>query len=157
MVEIPLTQGKFALIDDEDYDMVSLFKWYIIKNFNTYYAMTKVTINKKRFSILMHRLILNAKPDELSDHKNHNGLDNRRENIRLCTQQQNCMNRKSRINTSSIYKGVYWHKRERRWRAQVKLNNKSFHLGYFYSEIFAAGVYDKKAKELFGEFARLNF
>lgn len=157
MIKIPLTQNKVALIDDEDFAIVSLFKWCATKNSGIFYAVTHVEINNKQTTILMHRLILNSKPDEHTDHADLNGLNNQKCNLRKCTNSQNHMNRKSHKNTSSIYKGVSWHKRKEKWLSQIRINYKLIYLGYFNNEVDGAKAYDLKAKELFGEFARLNF
>lgn len=157
MIKIPLTQGKFALIDDCDYLIVSLFKWYAYRFPNIFYAVTKIKLNNKWTNLSMHRLILNAKLHEQTDHRDRNGLNNQRYNIRKCNHSQNMMNSKSHKGSSSKYKGVAWHKREKKWMAQIKVNNKQTHLGYFNLEVEAGRAYDKKAKELHGEFVRLNF
>lgn len=142
--EIKLTKNKVALIDDEDFEFLNQFKWY----FNTGYAMRR---NKKQ-TILMHRVINNTPDGMETDHINRKKLDNRRINLRSCTNQQNQMNSSKMINTTSKYKGVCWHINNKKW--QVNIQNK--YLGYFKSELEAAKAYDKAAKELFGEFARLN-
>ncbi len=156
MIKVPLTQGKFALIDDEDFDLVNSFKWYACKYKNTFYALTNVKLGNKQTTISMHRFILNSKPNEHTDHKNHNTLDNQKHNIRKCTNSQNHMNRKSHRESSSKFKGVCWHKIHKRWIAQIRLRGKLIFLGYSKNEIEAAGAYDKKAKELFRGFALLN-
>jgi hypothetical protein len=108
-------------------------------------------------AIYMHLEIMSA-PDGMEvDHMNGNGLDNRRENLRLCTRAQNRMNSVKRIGKSSTFKGVYWHKNCRKWRASLKLDGKEIHIGYFNTELEAAEAYDEKALELFGEFAKPNF
>jgi hypothetical protein len=105
----------------------------------------------------MHRQITSAPPGLVVDHINHNGLDNRKDNLRLCTRAQNALNQRPRKGTSSRYKGVYWHERDKRFYAQISHKGRRYHLGSYKSEIQAAKAYDKKAKELFGEFAHLNF
>ena len=104
----------------------------------------------------MHRQILNVPEGLEIDHKNHNMLDNRKYNIRTCSKAENQHNRKTQKH-SSKYKGVSWHKERRKWRTRICNNGKEFSLGLFDSEIEAAKAYDQKAKELFGEFAYLNF
>ena len=106
----------------------------------------------------MHRRILNAQTGQEVDHANHNGLDNCRENIRLCTKNQNQWNQnKHQRRTSSRFKGVSWKGRNKKWCAQVQFNGKNIHLGLFTDDESAARVYDEAAKRLFGEFAKLNF
>ena len=150
---IPLTQGKFAIVDAEDYDWLSQYKWYACKCKNTFYALRKMG----RATIVMHRQIMHASKGVLCDHKNHNGLYNRKSNLRLCTNAQNSFNRKPKKNGTSKYKGVSWHKCNRKWSARISCNGKVYHLGYFDNQMAAAMVYDDKAVELFVEFAYVNF
>lgn len=96
-------------------------------------------------------------PDNMQiDHKNDNGLDNRKLNLRVCTSGQNAQNRPSQKGASSKFKGVSWSKKKKKWRSVLHQNDKSIHIGYYDNEIEAACAYDKAAKELFGEFAYLN-
>ena len=106
----------------------------------------------------MHREILNLTlGNKLRvDHKNCNGLDNQKQNLRFATKSQNGMNQKIRMGTSK-YKGVSWHKNRNKWAVWICNNGKRQYLGYFTNEVDAAQAYDRKAKELFGEYARLNF
>ena len=159
---IPLTQDKFAIVDAEDYDRLREYKWYAKNGGNTYYAARAERVFKDgKFigvrQILMHRFIMNAPRRLVVDHINHNGLDNRRENLRLCTRLQNSRNRLPSRGGTSKYKGVTRSKRRKKFMAEIRVNQKKQYLGYFDSEIEAAKAYDKKAKELFGEFAYLNF
>jgi len=108
----------------------------------------------------MHRVImkLNFGDKRQVDHINGNGIDNRRNNLRICTQSQNNQNQRTQICLkSSKYKGVLWHKCCKRWMAQIKLNKKNKYIGLFKNEIDAAHAYDREAKELFGEYAKTNF
>lgn len=150
---IPLTQGKFAIVDAKNYELLSKHRWFIQKNGNTYYAVQ----SKKDKLIYMHRQILNVPDGMLSDHINHNGLDNRECNIRICTFAENQHNQKPRKTGSSKYKGVVWSKRTQKFLAQIRFEKKTINLGYYDSEIEAAKAYDVKALELFGEFAYTNF
>jgi len=152
--EIPLTQGKVALVDDEDYERVMQYKWSANKIGNTWYAISEEPITHK--TILMHRLILSIKPYELCDHINGNGLDNRRHNLRLASRSQNAMNQ-IKTHGTSIYKGVSWVKRDKKWRVQIMFNYKNIYIGDFKDEREAAIAYDEKALELFGGYAKLNF
>ncbi len=158
MIKIPLTQGKFALIDDEDYSIVNLFKWYAHKGYhshNAFYATTNVVLDNKKSTLKMHRLIANVPFNKEADHKDRNGLNNQKYNLRICTDSQNQMNSKSYAG-SSKFKGVSWYKITKRWTARITLNRKLIYLGYFKKEKDAAKAYNNKAKELYGEFARLN-
>lgn len=159
MKQIPLTQGKFAIVDDEDYEWLNQWKWYARKHRNTFYAIRNTNQqSSERKHVRMHRLILGLRKGDgkTSDHKNGNGLDNRRKNLRICTKSQNSQNRLPLKNTSSKFKGVYWDKKGKIWRAGIQKNSKRIYLGCFKSEIEAAKAYDRKAKELFGEFALCN-
>lgn len=168
MKEIQLTQGKIALIDDEDFELLNQHKWCADQGLVTYYAGRQITIQsqnkaknikRKRTTIYMHRIILENKLKDNEDihHINGNGLDNRKCNLQIVTRSQHHMTKKKRKNCSSQYKGIHWHKSHKKWQAQIMINYKRINLGYFNNEIEAAKAYDAKAKELFGEFARLNF
>lgn len=153
MKEIQLSNnGKIVLIDDEDFELVSLFRWYE----NDGYARTAVCIDKKIYRILLHRLIMNAKPTERLDHSNGNRLDNQKRNLRFCTNGQNAMNRGKKVGTSSRYKGVDWFPSVNKWRARIVINQNKVLLGYFTCENEAGNAYNKKASELFGEYAKPN-
>lgn len=150
MKEIKLTQGKVALVDDEDFEYLNQFKWCAHKECNTYYAVRNAKNNGKLFTQYMHNLIIGIIG---VDHKNHEGLDNQKHNLRIANKSQNAMNNMPLKNMTSKYKGVSWFKRDKKWRAVI--NEK--HIGLFIDEIEAAKAYDNKAAELFGEFACLNF
>jgi len=155
---IPLTQGKFALIDEQDADLVVPFKWCANQIGNTFYAVrNSPRVDGKRTTILMHRVILNAPPGMGVDHINGNGSDNRRQNIRICTTSQNMSNQRTREGFTSQFKGVCWDKHRNKWRACIRTDGKTIHIGYFIEETEAAVAYDASARDLFGEFARLNF
>jgi len=159
MKRIPLTQGFEATIDDEDYDRVNKFKWcvyYDPKHRRTAYAIRGSWINGKSRQIRLHRFILDVTdPNIKIDHKNHNGLDCRRQNLRIATHQQNLRNRqKTTSTTSSKFKGVTSVRNV--WRTQIWFGGRN-HIGYFRTEIEAAKAYDKVAKQYFGEFAKTNF
>lgn len=152
MKKIKLTQGKFALVDDADYEWLVQFKWCIVKVRRIYYAIRAV----QGKTVYMHRFMLEAPKDMDIDHINHNGLDNRRANLRICTHIQNLQNKRSSCNGTSKYKGVSWCKRDKKWTAQIEHGGQSAYLGRFANELEAANAYDKAAKELHGEFAYLN-
>ncbi len=156
--EIPLTQGKFAIVDDEVFEYLSQWKWQAVKKFNIWYAQrSTVMVNGKRKTIYMHREILKTPDNMDTDHKDNDGLNNRLNNIRICTPSQNQHNHRPQIGKSSRYKGVGWHKSDKCWQSRIKINGKTKYIGNYTDEIEAAKAYDKKAIELFGEFAHLNF
>ena len=161
MKEIFLTQNQIALIDDDDYEMVSLFKWNAKRGSKTYYASTTVCFCGYNIMLRMHRLLLNAEENQLIDHINGNGLDNRKANLRFCTPSQNSMNRKpltikNRKPCYSLFKGVSWRKDVNLWVAYIRANNIKKHIGYFSNEKDAAQAYNVAAKGIHGEFAFLN-
>lgn len=155
---IPLTQGKFALVDDEDYERLNQFKWYAGKYKYRYYAAR----THKLKTITMAREIMDAPKGLQVDHRNHNTLDNRRKNLRLCTNSQNQHNRapnKKNPDSSvpfSKHKGVSWSSTAKKWVVHIRHNSKKTYLGRYADEKEAARVYDVKARELFGDFACLN-
>jgi len=154
MKTIRTTNGYEVLIDDEDFERVSQHKWsaLVIKKKQTLYIRTN--INKKL--VYLHRFILNA-PDGLTvDHRNHDTLDNRRENLRLCTRAQNNANKKTK---RGKLKGVSFRADQPRkpFQSVIRSNGKLHHLGYYATEEEAARAYDAAAKKHFGEFAYLNF
>ena len=158
MKYIKLTQGKTAIVDDEDYAELIKHKWCATQKHGIWYARTKIRMGNKLIAISMHRFLLNPPKDMQVDHKNHNGLNNRRINIRICTHAQNIQNqRRKQSSKTSKYKGVFWHAKNKYWYVQIKQNGKKISLGAFGNEIEAAKTYDKKAIELFGEFANTNF
>lgn len=152
--EIVLIGGSIALIDNEDYRKVSCYSWYLHKGG---YAARTIKKNGKTILIFLHHFITDTDSKYIVDHVNGNRLDNRKLNLRVVTAQQNAFNRaRNKNKVSSIYKGVFWDKEKSLWLSLIKLNGKSRHLGYFKSEVDAACAYNEKAKELFGEYARLN-
>lgn len=150
---IQLTQGEVAFVDDEDYTLVSSYTWYPRRDskHNIVYALANIRTEGKRRTIDMHRLIL---PDaKMVDHINHDGLDNRRKNLRAATPTQNQQNRKP----AKRFKGVDYIKSKDRYRARITLDGRCITLGAGYStEEAAALAYNEAARKLFGEFAYLN-
>ncbi len=151
---IPLTQGKFAMVDNEDFDRLNQWKWYAV-NFQRYcYAARQSSIKQMLY---MHREIMKSSKGQQTDHRNHNGLDNQKHNLRICTNQQNLQNQIKQKNRTSKYKGVSWCKDIKKWRSRIKINQKSIELGCFKNEIEAAKIYDQEANKLFKEYALTNF
>jgi hypothetical protein len=155
---IPLTQGKYAIVDPEDFERLNKHKWYAVRDTRTFYAHRKKRVGKKYVSIGMHREILDPPGHLVVDHINHNGLDNRKANLRLATSAQNSYNRRQlRKNKSSKYIGVSWKERTKKWAAIICYKRENIIIGYFKDEIQAAKAYDKAAKKYHGQFASLNF
>ena len=150
MKKIPLTQGQYALVDDEDYELISNCTWYLQKRPNLYYA----TASRKKKRIAMHRLIMNAQKGQSIDHKNSNGLDNRRLNLRFTTAMQNQQNSRAHKNTSSQFKGVNVFRDK--WMAKIRIKKVRYYLGLFNKEREAAIASDLTAIECCGDVARLN-
>lgn len=155
MAKIELTQNKTVILDDADIELVSGYKWCAFKRDKKYYALTSVRFHGKNTNLLMHMLILGKKPGYEIDHKNNDGLDNRRCNLRHATRSQNNMN-KLKSKGTSIYKGVSWSNYHQAWKAQIKKDKVDHHLGYYSSEIEAAMIYNTATDKYFGEFAKPN-
>lgn len=163
---IPLTQGKFAQVDDEDYEHLSKYKWHLMRLGNGNYAARKLWLKdkKKHITISMHREIMKCEMGDkkIIDHKDRNGLNNQKSNLRFCTHSQNMANRQKKINTLSKYMGIHFNKDKRRsslqwgWVARIKINKKRIYLGCFKTEIEAAKAYNEAAKKNHREFANLN-
>lgn len=141
--------GKYAIVDDEDFELLNTFNWSI--NINRY---AEGRVNGLR--VRMHQLICKASTGKVVDHINGNPLDNRRNNLRACTQSENLMNIKNARKHTSQFKGVGWHKQHKKWRAFIRTLGKMQHLGLFNKEEEAARAYNEAAQKYFGEFANLN-
>ena len=152
-----LSKGQTTLIDDEDYPLLTRYKWHLTANGAVQGSIPTGRRGSKH--ILMHRMIMNAPPNVQVDHKNGDRLDNRKENLRLCNNAENNRNvglRKKKGRTSP-YKGVSWCKNTNKWRAGITLNYRWIHLGRFIDPKEAALAYDNAAMLYFGEFSRTNF
>jgi hypothetical protein len=152
---VPLTRGFVAQIDASDLHKVAGFNWFAVVQSYTVYAVRRVSGVKGRGSkISMHRQIIGATNDVQVDHVDLNGLNNRRENLRIATPQQNCFNRrKTRANTSG-FKGVCWNRKSRKWQAGIRINRRSVHLGLFETIDAAYNAYCQAANQYHGEYAR---
>jgi len=158
MKEIALTQGKVAIVDDEDYEGLNQWMWYAHACRKKWYACRTLHKDGEIITLRMHRLILNTPDNKETDHINGNGLDNRRCNLRICNDTENCRNSKMRTGAkSSSFKGLDWFRHQKKWRVRISVDKKSIFLGYFNDEGEAANAYDEAAKKYHGEFANLNF
>ena len=146
--------GLVAMVGDDDFDLVNQYNWFTYKSTNTYYAITNIYIDGIRKKIKMHRFIMNPEPGKLVDHKDRNGLNNQRSNLRLATNNQNAFNRDVHKDSSNEYKGV--HLERKKFRARIKHKGKYLHLGNFNTAIEAAQAYNEAALKYHGEFAKLN-
>lgn len=151
-ITIPLTQGKVAIIDEEDYLLISQYKWHASRG-----GWGGVCAISGKEGIRMHRLIMNAPSSLMVDHVNGDALDNRRANLRLANAVQNQRNKRLGKNNKSGYKGVFWDAGRKRWRASITYHGANIRLGRFRSVVDAAMVYDIKARELYGAYGRYNF
>lgn len=155
MAEIVLKSGEIVLIDEADLGLLSDHEWRFCPRS---YVYSELYLNGRRARLKMHRLILSAPDGLVVDHKNHNPLDNRRSNLRLCTQRQNTFNRRLYKSNTSGYKGVTWDADRLRWTAHIKYDSSAHkRLGRFKDPVQAAIAYDEAAKKYHGEFAVLNF
>jgi len=160
-ITIQLTKGQVATIDAIDADLAD-FKWFAIKTRSGYYAARGIPTATGRTTIRLSRVILErilGRPlakGEMADHEKGDTLNNRRENLRLATNTENCRNQKRRNTNTSGYKGVWHDKRRNKWLAQIKVNGKNIFLGYHDDPLDAAKAYNDAATKHFGEFARLN-
>lgn len=158
--QIPLSRGQFALVDDEDYGVLSQFTWYCE---GTRYAARDVKVAGRRFHLKMHRELLSVPYGDKRkvDHVNRDGLDNRRENLRVATQIQNGQNMERRTYggrpRKAPYKGIWQRPAGGRWCAEIQIDGKKVRLGRYVDPRDAALAYDEAARKYFGPFARTNF
>ncbi len=156
MKQIPLTQGKFAMVDDDDFERLNQKKWHAFKNHNGdfYAARAERQVNGTYKTVYMHCEILGVPSGMQCDHKSRNTLDNTRANLRPCTPAENARNRKNQTGSRSAYKGVSSFRNK--WKSEITFSGRRFYLGLYASEEEAAMAYNQKALELFGEFASPN-
>lgn len=155
MKTIELTQGFFAIVDDEDHALVSEFKWYLHRCGKHKYARRATYDTGKKKDVLLHRVLLGISDETVYiDHKDGNGLNNQKANLRVCSAAENSSNRKTHCNNTSGFKGV--NRAKGGWRTRVSLGNKRTHVGYFNTKEDAARAYNEAAIKLHGKFAKLN-
>ena len=152
--KIPIGKGIEAIINESDYLLVSPYTWWIGSGRNSHTLYACATINGHKTK--MHRLIMNATKGQIVDHINGCGIDNRRQNLRLCSHSQNSANMFRMALGSSRFKGVSWDKVKKRWFAKITVNYKQIALGRYRTEEDAARAYDAAAKTYFGKFANIN-
>jgi len=155
---IRLPNGMYVKVDPGDFAAVSRRRWYAKRGPCAWYAVSCVRRGKRRSYLLMHRFIMKPGRGMVVDHINHDGLDNRRANLRIVTQQQNTWNsRRGLRQGKSRYKGVSWDKDNNKWAATIRVEGKCRRIGFFEDEISAARAYDAAAKKHRGEYALVNF
>ncbi len=142
---IQLTQGFNAIVDDDDFEWLSKFKWFASKHRNVWYAKRATLKNGMKTSVFMHRQILNVAPGLLCDHRNNDGLDNRKHNLRVANHSQNTSN------ASFLPRGTFRNKNK--WRAQIQIGRINYHLGAFNTEEEAHEAYKRKKMEIAGDFS----
>lgn len=152
MKTIRLTRGKEAQVSDTDYVSISKHKWSAVFDGHNWYA------SKRNGSghIRMHAFLMNPPAGEEIDHRDRNGLNNQRRNLRICSHSNNCQNRMRTYNKTSKFKGVSWKKKNNKWCAQIRVGGTVFHLGLFREPELAARAYDIAALKAFGRFALTN-
>lgn len=152
--EIQLNQGIITIVDDDDFEYLNQWKWYLLKSHTNYYAIR--TSKPENKLIQLHRVVIKAKEGEFVDHINGDKLDNRKINLRICTRSQNAQNRKTNKLNKSGYNGVSWCIKNKKWVAQIQYENKKIHIGYYINAIDAAKAFNEAAQKYHGEFAKLN-
>ena len=152
---LPLTNGQFAKVDDDIYEQIKNYTWRVSER--GYVNRNEMRKGRVQRTVYLHKLVCPSPLGMKTDHINGDKYDCQKSNLRVCTQRQNIQNKSKQKNGKSIYKGVYPHPINKTWIAGMTVNNKSVYLGSFKEERHAAMCYDIWAKDLHGEFAKLNF
>lgn len=159
MKTLPLTKGKVALVDNDNFEYLNQWKWRVQSknhNKNEFYVARSIRGQKPNV-VYLHRLIMNVTDSKIQvDHINGNSLDNRKQNLRIANSSQNSRNIKPGKRNTSGYKGVSWSKKTKKWRAKIYCNKKYIHIGHFENKEDAAKAYNEAAKLYFKDFAYLN-
>lgn len=153
---ISLSMGRVAIVDAEDYEWLSKHRWFCHKQIDGRLYAQRQGLHRRAKKIIMHIEIMNPPPGLLVDHKDGNGLNNRRSNLRLATYSQNSMNARVNKNSKSGYKGVTLHKDTGKWTANIRYGGRQRYLGLFTTKEEAAEAYNRAAREHHGEFAFIN-
>ena len=151
-ITFPIGDREWFTVDDDVAPLVADLPWYLIDDGT---PLKRHYVYSTRG--LIHRLIMQASTFFIVDHVNDDTMDNRRSNLRLVTHSQSCMNRGKHTAATSRYKGVNWRPDRRKWQARIKVNRRTTFLGFFDTEVEAARAYDEQARQLHGQFARVNF
>jgi hypothetical protein len=159
MKRVFITRGLFCLVDDDDYPNLIKRQWQASSSRDRIYAIRTDGWKESKKTVRMHRFIMKAKSGEQVDHINGNTLDNRKQNLRICNNEQNGWNKKTAKNNTSGYKGVVFEDRrtKKKWRARIRFKGKVISLKYHTTKEEAASAYNKAAKKYFGEYSKLNF
>ena len=152
MKYIPLTKGKYAIVDDDDFEYLNQWKWCM----TGFYAGRGIGNYKNRGRIYLHRVIMGEPKGSEVDHINFDKLDNRKSNLRVCSKADNRRHVGLRKNNTSGFKGVSWHKLVKKWYATIQVDGKQISKGWFENRIDAAKEYDRLSKKYHGDFAHLN-
>jgi hypothetical protein len=151
--------NKYTIVDDEDYERAKAHIWRMQKAKDRFYVSTAIKNPDGKWRYMaMHRFIMGLTKDDrtLVDHRDGNGFNNRKSNLRLATTIQNAMNKKTPASNTSGYKGVWWDRDKERWKSEIKVDGKKICLGSFSDKRSAAKAYNSAARKYFGEFAKLN-